>query len=141
MARMATNESLVSRRKVSMGSERGFGGVLALVLLAVGLFPLLNGEGLRWWAVGGSVTFMLAGFVAPQVLRPLNKLWFRLGLLLHYVTNPAIMFLLYYGAVVPTALGMRAMGKNILPNRKEQNFRTYWITRDSAIPTSMSKQF
>jgi hypothetical protein len=44
---------------------------------------------------------------APRSLAPLNRLWFRFGLLLGRVVSPVAMALSFYGTVVPTGLVMR----------------------------------
>ena len=83
----------------------------------------------------------LAAFIAPRVLHPLNRVWFALGLMLHHVVNPIIMALMFYGAILPMALLLRARGKDVLRLKREPETDSYWIEREPPAPGSMSKQF
>ena len=80
---------------------------------------------------------------APRLLQPLNRLWFKLGLLLHHVVNPVIMALMFYGAMLPMALLLRWLGKDLLRLKREPEAQSYWIAREPPAPApgSMSKQF
>ena len=138
---MAENEPIVSHRKVVVGSDRSFGLVFAAFFLVVALFPLVHGAPPRWWALGFAATFVVAAFIAPRVLHPLNRVWFAFGLMLHHVVNPIIMALMFYGAILPMALLLRARGKDLLRLKREPKTDLYWIEREPPAPGSMSKQF
>ena len=79
----------------------------------------------------------------PRALGPLHWLWQRLGLLLHKVTNPILLGLIFFGAVVPTGLVMRALGKRPLRLTFDPAAKSYWILREppGPSPDSMKKQF
>ena len=66
--------------EIKMGSERSFGLVFAAVFLIVALVPLIGDGGIRIWALAVAGAFAVAALAAPDFLRPLNRLWFRLGL-------------------------------------------------------------
>lgn len=140
---MATSEPVVAHRKVTAGSDRSFGLVFSGFFVLVALLPLVHGGVLRWWALGVAAAFATVAFVAPRLLRPLNKVWFAFGMLLHHVVNPLVMAVLFYGAVVPTGLLARAFGKDFLRLKREPDAASYWIPRDQPAPApkSMSKQF
>lgn len=128
---------------VRMGSERSFGLVFTVVFVVVGLLPLWSGGAPRWWSLGVATGFLLAALVWPRALRPLNLLWFRFGLLLHRVTNPLIMGLIYFGAVTPMAVVMRLWGRDALNRRFEPEAASYWIRREppGPPPETMERQF
>jgi hypothetical protein len=66
-----------------------------------------------------------------------------LGLLLHHVVNPVLMFLIYYSTVLPTGLVLRALGKDVLRLKVDHASTSYWIVRAPPGPGagSMEKQF
>ena len=140
---MSTNEPSVSHRKTVAGSDRSFGLVFAAVFLLIGLFPSLHGGSVRLWAIALASVFVAAAFSVPHVLSPLNRLWLRFGLLLHHVVSPVLMAVLYYGAVVPTGLLVRAFGKDLLRLRRDPELTSYWVVREPPGPPqgTMSKQF
>jgi saxitoxin biosynthesis operon SxtJ-like protein len=134
-------EPLVGHRKITASSNRAFAVVFAVVFAAVALMPLRHGDAIRWWALGVAVIILAVGLAAPQLLAPLNRLWFRFGRVLSRVTTPVVMAIVYYAAVVPTGLIMRACGKDPLRLRREPAAPTYWIVRKTTGPGSMSRQF
>ena len=126
---------------VSVGSERSFGLVFAAVFAILAAWPLIHGAGPRWWAIVVALGFAVAGFLAPAVLRPLNILWFRFGLLLGRIVGPVVMALIFFVAVTPTALIFKLLGKDPLRLKADANAKSYWIDRDETLYGSMRDQF
>ncbi len=140
---MAGHEVLRANRKVAVGSNRSFGLVFAGVFITIAIWPVIrHGEAVRWWASGVGAVFAFAALFMDQALAPLNRLWFKLGLALHSVMSPMIMGLLFFGAVLPVGLILRAFRKDILRLRPSAE-STYWIPRDPPGPArnSMKNQF
>ena len=142
---MATqsHESLTSFRKVSVSSSRKFGVTVGLILAFLAIWPVVrHHQPVRLWllAIGGALVFL--GLIAPRVLDPLNKLWFRFGLLLARITNPVVMGVMYFVAVVPLGWLIRQRGHDLLRLRRSGKIDSYWIERDpTAPPSSLIKQF
>jgi len=132
-----------SDEKAEGPSDRSFGLVFTAVFALIGLWPLLNGGTARIWALAISVIFLVVSFARPAILAPLNRLWMRFGELLHKIVNPIVMGLMFFGAVTPTGLIMRAMGKDLLHLKKDPAAKSYWIERQppGPAPESMKHQF
>lgn len=137
------NIESVEHSAVEVGSARSFGVVFAVFFLLVGLYPLIGDASPRYWAIGIGVTFFAIALIAPQVLQPLNLLWFKIGLLLGRIVNPLVMFLIYVLSVVPVGLIMRALGKDLLNIRLDDSASTYWIVRTppGPEPQTLEEQF
>ena len=138
-----THENFVRETPVSGSSERAFGVVFTVVFAVVGLWPLIGDGAVRTWSLIVAGLFLLAALVRPAVLAPLNRAWTKFGLLLHRITNPLIMGLVFFGAVTPTALIMRALGKDLLHRRIDPSAKSYWIDRQppGPEPDTMKQQF
>jgi len=121
-------------------SETSFGVVFSIVFLIFSLYPLINSEGLRIWALVVSTIFFLIAFLAPKILVLPNKLWFKFGLLLGSIVAPIVMTLVYFVTVVPTGLIMRLLGKDLLTQKLDKNAKSYWIERKEPMG-SMKNQF
>jgi peptidoglycan/LPS O-acetylase OafA/YrhL len=136
---MATIHENYTRNEIVTGaSDRSFGIVMTA---AFTLMSLLNWwhQGHVWrWIIGIAAVFLAATLFYPGVLKPLNQLWLKLGMLLHKVVNPIVMALVFFGTVLPTGLVMRALGKDPLRLKREPNLDSYWIERCPPGPTSES---
>ena len=121
-------------------SEKSFGVLLSIVFLIVSIYPLINSEGLRIWALVVSTIFFLLAFVAPNILVLPNKLWFKFGLLLGSIIAPIVMAMIYFFTVLPTGIIMRLLGKDLLKQKLDSNAKSYWIERRNPIG-SMKNQF
>jgi len=137
------HESFDHTDDVRAGSERAFGVVFAVVFALVSLWPLLDGLPIRLWALVVSGAFLLAALLKPRILSPLNRLWFRFGLVLHKIVNPLVMGLLFFLTVTPIALIMRLVGKDPLRRNFDSEATSYWIARDpeELASNSMRNQF
>jgi hypothetical protein len=124
-------------------SNRAFGIVFAVVFTLVAGWPLLSGQGLRWWAAAVSLAFLLAAFLAPDWLAALNRAWTRLGLLLGRIVSPIVLAILFFGAFTPFGLLMRLFRKDPLRTAFDRNAATYWIERvpPGPDPAGMKDQF
>ncbi len=129
----------MNENKIKIGSNRSFGIVFFIVFLIISLFPLLKGNDIRIWSLLVSLIFLVLGLINSNILSPLNKLWFKFGLLLGNFISPIVMGLVFFLVVTPTGLFMRLIGKDLL-NLNKKNVKSYWI--DKTGPKSkMKNQF
>jgi hypothetical protein len=129
----------LNENKIKIGSNRSFGIVFFIVFFIISLFPLLKGNDIRIWSLLVSLIFLVLGLINSNILSPLNKLWFKFGLLLGNFISPIVMGLVFFLVVTPTGLFMRLIGKDLL-NLNKKNVKSYWI--DKTGPKSkMKNQF
>jgi len=137
------HEDLNRHDEIIVGSERAFGVVFAIVFAVIAAWPLLSGAAPRWWAVAIAVAFIAAGYFFPIVLKPLNIVWFKIGMLMYKVVNPLTMAMLYVTTIIPIGLIFKVMGKDPLKLKMDKSVSSYWIERDppGPEPESMKDQF
>ena len=129
-----------SHVSTEQSSEKSFGVVFSIVFLIVALYPLINSESLRIWALVVSIIFFLLAFLAPKILVLPNKLWFKFGLLIGSIVAPIVMAFVYFVTVLPTGLIMRLLGKDLLKQKLDKNAKSYWVNRSEPMG-SMKNQF
>jgi Saxitoxin biosynthesis operon protein SxtJ len=147
MAKAATrlnlHEDLNRHQPVEGSSDRSFGLVFAVVFALLALAPLRHHQPFRWWAAGGAGGFLVLALALPQVLRPLNAIWLRLGLLMGRIVTPITLGIMFFVVFTPIGWVMRVTNKNPLGLRRDPNARSYWIVRPSGenLGAGMSRQF
>ena len=115
-------------KKIKIGSNRSFGVVFSIVFLILALLPLINGNSIRIWLVILSLIFFILGLLNSNILFPLNRIWFKFGIILGGVVSPIIMGLVFFLVVTPTSLILRLFKKDILSLKKNESM-TYWIKK------------
>ena len=124
---------------IKISSNKSFGIVFFLFFLIVSLFPLFKNENIRVWSLIIAIIFLILGLLNSKFLTPLNKIWFKFGILLGSFVSPIVMSIVFFAIVTPTSIIMRVLGKNLL-NLKKGNKKTYWVKR-SKIQSKMRNQF
>ena len=123
----------------SLPSERTFGFVFTGIFLLIAAY--------LWYHDAKPVTiqaflvlavaFLASTLVVPIALRPLNKAWYKLGLLMGRVVSPIVLGILFFILITPIAIVMRLAGRDPLKLRK-QNVQSHWIDRTPPGPESTS---
>jgi len=123
-----------------ISSNRSFGLLFCVVFFIISLWPLKSQGDLRLWAFILSLVFLVLGVLNSKFLTPLNKLWFKFGILLGSIVSPIIMGIVFFLVVTPIGIFMRLLGKDLLRTSKAKHASTYWLKRDAQNST-MKKQF
>ena len=124
---------------VKLSSNRSFGIVFFVVFLLIALYPFTYGEELRIWSIIISIIFLILGFLNSKILAPLNKIWFKFGILLGKIISPLIMGIIFFLVVTPIGLIIKLFGKDVL-NLKYNKNKSYWIEK-SGPKSKMKNQF
>ena len=127
-------------KNIKISSNRSFGIVFFLFFLILFLWPLTKGQEVKIWLLIVSVIFLGLGLINSKLLTPLNKIWFKFGILLGKFISPIVMGIVFFLVVTPTGLIMRLIGSNLLALKKDNNKNTYWIKK-KYYKTSMKNQF
>ena len=95
-------------------------------------FGLLSGF-LAWKAhasavyfLGAGVFFLALGLLFPAALKPVQKIWMTLALLMGWVMSRVILVALFFLAITPIALALRLSGKDLLDIRPGLRKGSYW---------------
>ena len=132
---------MLEKSKIKMGSNRGFGVVFFVVFLIIAFWSFRGDfEQIKIIPLIISISFLILGLLNSKILTPLNKLWFKFGLLLGVIAAPIIMGFIFFLVVTPIAFIMKLAGKDLLKIKYDKLSKTYWIKRDKKIGT-MKQQF
>ena len=131
---------MLHKSKIKMSSNRNFGLVFFIIFLIFGLWPIKNGEEIRIWLILFAFIFLILGIMESKLLSPLNRFWFKFGMMLGAIVAPIVMGAIFFMVVTPIGLFMSMIGKDLLNKKHDKKKETYWIKRIK--PTgSMKRQF
>ena len=125
--------------QIKVSSNKSFGLVFFIFFLIIAIYPLINSESIRVWALILSLIFLILGLFNSPILSPLNLIWFKFGIFLGKIVSPFIMGIIFFLVVTPTGLIMRLLGKDLL-NLKFNDNKSYWIKKKDP-KSKMKNQF
>ena len=125
--------------EIKIGSNRSFGIVFFTVFLIIATYPLIDNGEIRKWSLILSLVFLILGLLNSKILYPLNKIWFKFGLLLGKLVSPLIMAIIFFLVVTPIGILMRILNKDLL-NLKFNKNKSYWIEKNEQ-KSKMKNQF
>ena len=125
--------------EINISSNKSFGIIFFIFFLLISLYPIINEENIRIWSLIVSLIFLILGIKNSIILSPLNKLWFRFGLLLGRIISPIIMGVIFFLVVTPTGLLMRLFNQDLLKLKFNKN-QSYWIAKNDP-KSKMKNQF
>ncbi len=125
-------------------SERSFGFLFTLVFgILAGYRAYLGASNAITICFGlFALLLLIVTLAAPGILRPFNRAWFALGMLLGRIVSPIVLGIIFFGLITPTAVISRMLGRDEL-RLKRRVSETYWIIRDPVgpEPESFKNQF
>ena len=131
--------NIMKNNEIEISSNKSFGIVFAVVFFLIALWPIINSNDIRIWSLIVSIIFLILGLMNSSILTPINKIWFRLGILLGNFIAPIVMGIIFFFVVTPIGLIMRLLGRDLI-KLKKNNENSYWIEKKDA-ESSMRKQF
>ena len=85
------HEDYRREHEIGPGPDRSFGLTIAVALAAIAFVPVYRHRPPRLGSLAAAVMFAVVALTRPSILRPLNRLWFKLGLVLNRITSPVLL--------------------------------------------------
>ena len=104
--------------QINKSTNKSFGIIFFIVFFLIGIYPVFFEENIRIWSILISLVFLILGIFNSKILTPLNKIWFKFGILLGKIISPLIMAIIFFLVVTPIGIIMRVLGKDLLNLKK-----------------------
>ena len=129
--------------KETAGDLKKFGITVGsvLCLFAILLFWKQKDSSIYFSIIGGLL--ILTGLIKPAILKPLNKAWMTLAILMGWVMTRVILIILFYIVLTPTAFFAKIFKKQFLDLEIDKSKNSYWEIREKKdfSPEDYEKQF
>jgi membrane-bound ClpP family serine protease len=108
---------------------RKFGLTVGIVLAAIGtlLFYFEKSSAIYFTVIGGLL--ILFGILLPQLLKPINKVWMELAIVLGFIMTRVILTTLFYLVITPIGFLAKIFGKKFMLLKYDKSAKTYWEKR------------
>ncbi|MFA5335226.1 MAG: SxtJ family membrane protein [Candidatus Omnitrophota bacterium] len=108
---------------------REFGVVIGAILIILGVVSLARGREISPYLLAAGGVSLLLGLTLPVALKPLQKIWMGLGIVLGFFVSRIVLSVLFYMVIAPIGIVMRTLGKDILDERIDKKKGSYWNER------------
>jgi len=111
---------------------REFGIVVGIAFGLIGgvLFWQYKSNYLIFFSI--SLFLLISGLVFPVILKPLQKVWMTLAIVIGFFMTKVILGLLYYSIVSLIAVSFKIFKKDILNLKLNREADSYWIQREDS---------
>jgi hypothetical protein len=116
--------------KESKKDLRKFGLTVGIVLLAIASLLYWKGKEnyTAFEIIGGFL--VVVSILFPIILRPLNKIWMTLAILMGWIMTRVILIVIFFIVLTPLGLIARLIGKDFLDLKIDKEKNSYWEVRD-----------
>ena len=108
---------------------RGFGLIVGGALALLGLLFLWKEKDFYPYFLITGGGLILTGLLVPSVLRPLQKIWMALSIVLGWVMTRVILVVLFFLVITPIGIMGKLFGKRFLAIKRDKTTRSYWNYR------------
>ncbi|MDH3646096.1 MAG: SxtJ family membrane protein [Gammaproteobacteria bacterium] len=115
------------------------GGVIAILFGL--LLPWLFSAVLPLWPWLLAGAFLAVALVRPAALRPIYRGWMHFGYFMSRITTPLLLGLVFFLAIVPTALIMRLLKRDPLARALDPELDSYRVDSNKAPTENLEKPF
>lgn len=110
---------------------RKFGLTMGIVFVLLGGVSWWRGKEYYFYFIFPSLAFIASGLVIPSLLKPIQKIWMSLAVLMSWVMTRVMLSLLFYLGITPIGLLARLFGKDFLGIKFNRDMAdSYWIPKE-----------
>ncbi len=139
----------IGRRNLSWTDEiqsskadlKKFGLTLGIVFGLLGAYFLWRGKSHAPYFLGASTFFLFFGAYFPAFLKPVQKAWMTLALLMGWVMTRVILAIVFYLVITPIGFMIRLSGKDFMNRSFPRREDSYWLDHAKRVKEDYERQF
>ncbi|HEY4504018.1 MAG TPA: SxtJ family membrane protein [Candidatus Paceibacterota bacterium] len=133
----------IKKIKSSKKNLRSFGLFVGGIFIILSLYFYWRNKSYADDVIYIGIILVSLGAVSPLLLKPLQKTWMTLGIMLGFLVTNIILMLFFYLVITPFSFIARLVGKSFLDTSFGESTPTYWKKREEKkiSKVDMEKQF
>jgi len=122
---------------------RKFGWTVGIFLIVLGLILLIKKSNAFAVLIVFGLLLVMVGWIFPRALKPVQKVWMALALVLNWFMTRIILSIVFYLVFTPIGLISKLARKEFLDLKWREPRQTYWNYRqpESVDKTRYERQF
>ena len=136
----------INTAEVTNSDLRKFGFIMG------GMFALIFGLIFPWigdrtkdtwpmWPFFVMAVFWAVAVVAPQILRPVNEIWIKVGNVLGFINSRIILGVMFFAMIFPIGMLLKLFGKDSMNRKLDKKTDTYRIVTKQRNKEHLEKPF
>lgn len=122
----------IQTAEVTKSDLRKFGFIMGVMIaLMFGLlFPWIFDKTSENWPIWPFIVmavFFVLAVVLPEILRPVNHIWLKIGNVLGFINSRIILGAMFYLMIFPIGLILKVFGKDSMKRKLEDDVDTYRV--------------
>lgn len=109
---------------------RNFGLIIGSIFVVLGIYYFFRSKDNFFLFLIIGVLLLVFGTLFPFVLKPLQKVWMAIGIVLGWFVTNIILSIFFFIFVTTIAFFARLAGKTFLDNKFKVDVESYWKYRD-----------
>lgn len=120
-----------------------FSLTIGIILIIFGTIFLLKNKDYYYYLFIASAIFILSGIFQPLLLKPLQKAWMTIAIILGWISTRIMLTFIFYLVISPIGLIAKLFRKNFLDSKVKKTQSTYWNDREDQMnkKTHYEKQY
>jgi hypothetical protein len=120
----------INTAEITKSDLRKFGFIMGgMFTLIFGLiFPWLSDKNSDTWPIWPFIVmgiFWAIALIAPQILRPINDIWIKIGNVLGFINSRIILAIMFFLLIFPIGLLLKVFGKDSMDRKLDKDANTY----------------
>ncbi len=120
----------IKRIKSTKRDLRNFGLTIGIVLLILSCLLYILKSEINLYLLTGGLIFIIFGLLIPPVLKPFQKVWMTLAIILNWFMTRIILSILFYFVLTPIGFARKIFGKKSLDLKYDKKQESYWNYRE-----------
>lgn len=116
-------------KNIKSGREelRKFGIGLGIILVSFGILSFFRGKDFYFYFFIFSVAFIFTALYKPILIKPIQKVWMTIAVIIGWFVTRIILIILFYLVVTPIAWIAKLMREKFLDIDFDKAKDTYWV--------------
>ena len=131
----------ISEIPMTRQALRKFGLTMGVAFGLLGGLLAWRSRGAWPYFLGASGFFFAFGVALPAALKPLQKAWMTLALLMGWVMSRVILVVLFFFVLTPIGLILRLAGKDLLDMKVRAKKESFWLPHRTRAKEDYENQF